>query len=43
MATELGRRCRRAKNPEVARAFLRFIASPKAAPLIRKSAMEPWS
>jgi molybdate transport system substrate-binding protein len=32
-----------AKEPEVARAFLRFIASPEAAPLIRKSAMEPWS
>jgi len=31
------------KEPEVARAFLRFIASPEAAPLIRKSAMEPWS
>ncbi len=30
------------KQPEVARAFLRFIASAKAAPLIRKSAMEPW-
>jgi molybdate transport system substrate-binding protein len=30
------------KEPEVARAFLRFIASPEAAPLIRKSAMEPW-
>jgi len=30
------------RQPEVARAFLRFIASPKAAPLIRKSAMEPW-
>jgi molybdate transport system substrate-binding protein len=32
-----------AKEPEVARAFLKFIASPEAAPLIRKSAMEPWS
>ena len=30
------------KQPEVARAFLKFIASAKAAPLIRKSAMEPW-
>jgi molybdate transport system substrate-binding protein len=32
-----------AKQPEAARAFLKFIASPEAAPLIRKSAMEPWS
>jgi molybdate transport system substrate-binding protein len=32
-----------AKEPEVAKAFLKFIASPEAAPLIRKSAMEPWS
>jgi molybdate transport system substrate-binding protein len=31
------------KEPEVAKAFLKFIASPEAAPLIRKSAMEPWS
>jgi molybdate transport system substrate-binding protein len=31
------------KEPEFARAFLRFIASPEAAALIRKSAMEPWS
>ncbi len=30
------------KQPEVSRAFLRFIASPEAAPLLRKSAMEPW-
>ena len=30
------------KQPEVARAFLRFIASAEAAPLLRKSAMEPW-
>ena len=30
------------KQPEVAKAFLRFIASEKAAPLLRKSAMEPW-
>jgi molybdate transport system substrate-binding protein len=32
-----------AKQPEVARAFLKFIASPEAAALIRKGAMEPWS
>ena len=32
-----------AKEPEVAKAFLKFIASPEAAALIRKSAMEPWS
>jgi ABC-type molybdate transport system substrate-binding protein len=31
-----------AKQPEAAKAFLAFIASPEAAPLIRKSAMEPW-
>ena len=30
------------KQPEVARAFLKFIASPEAAPLLRKSGMEPW-
>ena len=30
------------KQPEVAKAFLRFIASAEAAPLLRKSAMEPW-
>jgi molybdate transport system substrate-binding protein len=30
------------KQPEVARAFLRFITSAEAAPLLRKSAMEPW-
>jgi molybdate transport system substrate-binding protein len=30
------------KQPEVARAFLQFIASAEAAPLLRKSAMEPW-
>ena len=30
------------KQPEVARAFLRFIASAEAAPLLRKSTMEPW-
>jgi molybdate transport system substrate-binding protein len=30
------------KQQEVARAFLRFIASPDAASVIRKSAMEPW-
>jgi molybdate transport system substrate-binding protein len=30
------------KQPEVARAFLKFIASAEAAPLLRKSAMEPW-
>jgi molybdate transport system substrate-binding protein len=29
------------KEPEVAKAFIRFAASPEAAPLIRKSAMEP--
>jgi molybdate transport system substrate-binding protein len=31
------------KNPEVAKAFLKFAASPEAAPLLRKSAMEPWN
>jgi molybdate transport system substrate-binding protein len=31
-----------AKEPEVAKAFLRFIASPEAAPYITKSAMEPF-
>ena len=30
------------KQQEVARAFLTFIASPEAASVIRKSAMEPW-
>src|SRR3989442_6415591 len=30
------------RQPEVARAFLKFIASPEAAPLLRKSGMEPW-
>jgi molybdate transport system substrate-binding protein len=30
------------KQPEAAKAFLAFIASPEAAPLIKKSAMEPW-
>jgi molybdate transport system substrate-binding protein len=30
------------KQPEIARAFLRFIASAEAAPLLRKSAMQPW-
>jgi molybdate transport system substrate-binding protein len=30
------------KQQEVARAFLKFIASAEAAPLLRKSAMEPW-
>jgi molybdate transport system substrate-binding protein len=30
------------KQQEVARAFLRFIASPEAASVLRKSAMEPW-
>ena len=30
------------KQPEVARTFLKFIASAEAAPLLRKSAMEPW-
>ena len=30
-----------AKEPEPAKAFLKFIASPEAAPLIRKSGMEP--
>ena len=31
------------REPEAAKAFLRFIATPDAAPLIRKSSMEPWS
>jgi molybdate transport system substrate-binding protein len=31
------------KEPEAARAFLKFITTPEAAPLIRKSSMEPWS
>jgi molybdate transport system substrate-binding protein len=30
------------KQQDVARAFLRFIASPAAASAIRKSSMEPW-
>jgi molybdate transport system substrate-binding protein len=30
------------KQPEAAKAFLAFIASPEAAPLIAKSAMEAW-
>jgi molybdate transport system substrate-binding protein len=30
------------KQPEVAKAFLKFIASPEAAGLLRKSGMEPW-
>jgi molybdate transport system substrate-binding protein len=30
-------------QPEVARAFLRFIVSPEAGPLLRKSLMEPWT
>ena len=30
------------KQQDVARAFLRFIASPEAASVIRRSAMEPW-
>ena len=30
------------KQPEAAKAFLRFIASAEAAPVLRKSAMEPW-
>ena len=30
------------KETDVARAFLKFIASPEAAALIRKSSMEPW-
>ena len=30
------------KQQEVAKAFLRFIASPEAASLLRKSAMDPW-
>ena len=30
------------KQSEVAKAFLKFIASAEAAPAIRKSAMEPW-
>jgi molybdate transport system substrate-binding protein len=31
------------KEPEAAKAFLKFIASPEAGPLLRKSGMEPWS
>jgi molybdate transport system substrate-binding protein len=30
------------KQPETAKALLKFIASTDAAPLLRKSAMEPW-
>ena len=30
------------KQPEAAKSFLTFIASPEAAPLIAKSGMEPW-
>jgi molybdate transport system substrate-binding protein len=30
------------KQPEATKAFLKFIASPEAAPLLRKSGMEPW-
>lgn len=30
------------KQPEVAKAFLKFIGSPEAAALLRKSGMEPW-
>src|SRR5437667_393221 len=30
------------KQPEVAKAFLKFITSAEAAPLLRKSGMEPW-
>jgi molybdate transport system substrate-binding protein len=30
------------KQPDVAKAFLKFIASPEAAPLLRKSGMEAW-
>jgi molybdate transport system substrate-binding protein len=30
------------KQPEVTKAFLKFIASPEAASLLRKSGMEPW-
>jgi molybdate transport system substrate-binding protein len=30
------------KQPEVAKAFLKFIASPEAAGLLRKSGMDPW-
>ena len=29
------------KDPETAKAFIKFATSPEAAPLIRKSAMEP--
>ena len=31
------------KEPEAAKAFLKFIASPEAGPLLRKSGMEPWT
>lgn len=30
------------KQSEIAKAFLKFIASPEAAPVLRKSGMEPW-
>ena len=30
------------KQPEAAKAFLKFIGSPEAAALLRKSGMEPW-
>jgi molybdate transport system substrate-binding protein len=30
------------KHKELARAFLNFIASADAGPLLRRSAMEPW-
>jgi molybdate transport system substrate-binding protein len=32
-----------AKEPEAAKAFIRFLASPAAAPVITKSGMEPLS
>ncbi len=31
------------KEPAAAKAFLKFIASPEAGPLLRKSGMEPWA
>ena len=31
------------KEQDTARAFLKFIASPEAGPLLRKSGMEPWT
>ena len=30
------------KQPEAAKAFLKFITSAEAAPLLRKSGMDPW-